>query len=142
MMSEKHANDQIAIDESTESSQDASVQPIPTKASSLTTTTQDKYMKGPRLWATVLALALGTLLVAIDNTIIAVAIPKISTVFNSLSEVGWYGSAFLLTVTALQPTCARLYKFFNMKIVFLCSILVFEGTIKHSPPLIEQPSSS
>ena len=89
--------------------------------------TSSRYMKGLRLWVTILALALGTLLVAIDNTIIAVAIPKISSVFNSLSQVGWYGSAYLLTVTAMQPTCGRLYKFFNMKYTFLCSVLIFEG---------------
>ena len=91
------------------------------------TVTSGRYMKGLRLWVTILALALGTLLVAIDNTIIAVAIPKISSVFNSLSQVGWYGSAYLLTVTAMQPTCGRLYKFFDMKYTFLCSVLIFEG---------------
>lgn len=55
-----------------------------------TTFSSGRYMKGLRLWVTILALALGTLLVAIDNTVIAVAIPKISSVFNSLSQVGWY----------------------------------------------------
>lgn len=92
--------------------------------------TSDTYMKGLRLGVTILALALGTLLVAIDNTIIAVAIPKISSVFNSLSQVGWYGSAYLLTVTAMQPTCGRLYKYFDMKYTFLCSVLIFEGEIR------------
>ena len=87
------------------------------------------YMQGLRLWTTILALALGTLLVAIDNTIIAVAIPKISSVFNSLDEVGWYGSAYLLAVTALQPTCGRLFRFFDMKYTFLISVLVFEGRV-------------
>ena len=86
-------------------------------------------MQGLRLWTTILALALGTLLVAIDNTIIAVAIPKISSVFNSLDEVGWYGSAYLLAVTALQPTCGRLFRFFDMKYTFLISVLVFEGRV-------------
>ena len=96
--------------------------------------TSDGYMKGLRLGVTILALALGTLLVAIDNTIIAVAIPKISSVFNSLSQVGWYGSAYLLTVTALQPTYGRLYKYFDMKYTFLCSVLIFEGEIRLIPP--------
>lgn len=96
---------------------------------SRTTFSSGRYMKGLRLYVTILALALGTLLVAIDNTVIAVAIPKISSVFNSLSQVGWYGSAYLLTVTATQPTCGRLYKYFDMKYTFLCSVLIFEGEI-------------
>lgn len=89
----------------------------------------DKYLKGLRLSMTVVALSFGTLLVAIDNTVIAVAIPKISSVFQALSDIGWYGSAYLLTVTALQPTCGRLYKYFSINITFLCSIIVFEGEI-------------
>ena len=105
----------------------------PEKAPRTTFTSNRSYMKGLRLWITILALALGTLLVAIDNTVIAVAIPKISSVFDSLSQVGWYGSAYLLTVTATQPTCGRLYKYFNMKYTFLCSVLVFEGEESCSP---------
>lgn len=31
------------------------------------------------------------LLIGIDNTIIATAIPKITSVFDSLGDVGWYG---------------------------------------------------
>lgn len=74
-----------------------------------------------------LSLALGTLLVAIDTTIISVAIPKISTDFNALDQIGWYGSAYLLTLTALQPMFSNVYKFFHAKAVYLMCILIFEG---------------
>lgn len=72
------------------------------------------------------ALCLGTLLDAIDITIIGVAIPTISTHFHAL-EVGWYGSAYLITLTALQPIFGVTYKFFNPKTIYLSSILVFEA---------------
>ena len=74
-----------------------------------------------------MSLLFGTLLVAIDNTIIGTVIPKISTVFKALDDVGWYGSAYLLTVTALQPTFGNFYKYFDIKLTYLISIVVFEG---------------
>jgi hypothetical protein len=60
------------------------------------------YPSGTKLAAIVLALCLSVFLVALDNTIIATAIPKITDHFNSLGDVGWYGSSYLLTSCALQ----------------------------------------
>lgn len=37
---------------------------------------------------------------------LATAIPTITTVFDSLGDVGWYGSSYLLTTTSLQPVCS------------------------------------
>ncbi|CAI7674473.1 unnamed protein product [Penicillium discolor] len=65
-------------------------------------------------------------LVALDRTIISTAIPKITDEFNSFSDVGWYGSAYLLTCCAFQLLFGKLYKLFSVRIVFLASILVFE----------------
>ena len=89
-----------------------------------------RYPRGWRLALIMVSLCLGTLLVAIDNTIIGVAVPRISTVFDSLDDVGWYGSAYLLTVTALQPTFGNMYKYFDIKITYMASVLVFEGEQK------------
>ncbi len=89
----------------------------------------ERYLTSWRLAVVILSLILGTLLVAIDTTIIGVAIPKISTVFKALDEIGWYGSAYLLTVTAFQPTFGNIYKFFDVKITYMISILVFEGDV-------------
>ncbi|KAL8658027.1 MAG: hypothetical protein Q9226_001336, partial [Calogaya cf. arnoldii] len=89
-------------------------------------TDSSRYPTGWRLAAIMASLCLGTLVVAIDNTIIGVAVPKISTVFDALDDVGWYGSAYLLTVTALQPTFGNIYKYFDIKTTYIVSICVFE----------------
>ena len=86
-----------------------------------------QYPTSWRLGLILLSLWLGTLLVAIDTTIIGTAIPKISTDFQALTQVGWYGSAYMLTLTAFQPIYGNVYKFFDAKLVFLASILLFEG---------------
>lgn len=93
-----------------------------------TTETGAVYPASFRLTIILLSLFLGTFLVAIDTTIVSVAIPKISTQFHSLNDVGWYGSAYLITITAFQPAGGTIYKLFNAKWVYLTAIVVFEGT--------------
>ena len=57
---------------------------------------------------------------------LATAIPKITTVFDSLNDVGWYGSSYLLTTTALQPSFGKVYTYFNIKWTYLIALLIFE----------------
>lgn len=89
---------------------------------------QSEYPTKGRRAVILLCLILGTFLVAIDTTIISVAIPNISTDFKALDDVGWYGSAYLLTLTAFQPTMGKVYKMFSPKTAYLASMAVFEGT--------------
>ena len=84
------------------------------------------HVHGIKLITLIIALDLAVFLVALDQTIIATAIPKITDRFNSINDIGWYGSAYFLTSTALQPTFGRIYKFFHIKWVFLSAIGVFE----------------
>jgi hypothetical protein len=72
------------------------------------------YVSGLKLVTLILALCLAVFLVALDQTIIATAIPKITDHFNSISDIGWYGSAYFLTSTSLQPSFGRVYKVFNV----------------------------
>lgn len=84
------------------------------------------YLRSWRLAVVIISLCLGTLLVAIDTTIIAVAVPKISTYFKAFEDIQWYGSAYLLTVTALQPAFGSIYRYFSAKQVYIVSIIIFE----------------
>ena len=89
----------------------------------------DLYLKSWRLALVTFSLCLGTFLVALDLNIIGVALPKITTVFNSLDDVSWYGSAYILTVSAFQPTMGFLYKSFNVRLIYLSNILIFESEV-------------
>ena len=89
----------------------------------------EQYLTSWKLGLVTASLYLGTLLVAIDTTIISVAVPKISTVFRALDDIGWYGSAYLITVTACQPSFGKIYRFYDVKTVYLSSIVIFEGMI-------------
>ncbi|KAL5500840.1 hypothetical protein ACEPAH_9227 [Sanghuangporus vaninii] len=82
---------------------------------------------GFRLLLLTIGLSLVVFTVALEDTIVATAIPRITTAFNSLNDVGWYGSAFLLTATSLQPLFGKVYTYFDVKWVYLSALVVFEA---------------
>ena len=84
------------------------------------------YPQGFRLIAIILSLILSVFLVALDRTIIATAIPRITDEFHSLDQVAWYGSAFFLTIAAFQSTWGKSYKYFPLKPTFLLAVFIFE----------------
>ncbi|KAL8687226.1 MAG: hypothetical protein Q9218_006545, partial [Villophora microphyllina] len=86
----------------------------------------DRYPKGVKLVIIMTSLILGTSLMALDATIISVATPKISTEFQALADVGWYGAAYSMLLTATTPIAANFYKYFDPKYVYLAFIVIFE----------------
>ena len=87
----------------------------------------DSHLRSWKLVVVIGSLCLGIFLYGLDMNIVGVAIPKITTEFNSLDDIAWYGSSYLLAVTAFQPLFGNFYKYFNAKIVYLVSIAIFEG---------------
>ena len=78
-----------------------------------------------------------------DTTIVAAATPRITDHFKRLEDgsrlvhllaaniltgplVGWYGSAYLLTICAFQLAFGKCYSIFSIKTVFLSAIAIFE----------------
>ncbi|EED18980.1 efflux pump antibiotic resistance protein, putative [Talaromyces stipitatus ATCC 10500] len=87
---------------------------------------EEEYPHGLPLFCIVVALGMSIFLVALDMTIVATAIPKITDQFHSLDDVSWYGSAFLMTTGGFQSTWGKVYKYFPLKISFLISVFLFE----------------
>jgi MFS transporter, DHA2 family, glioxin efflux transporter len=84
------------------------------------------YPATGRLSMIVFAVTLCIFLVALDLTIVSTAIPRITDEFHSLDQVGWYGSAFFLTVAAFQPFWGKTFLYFDLKMAYLASIFIFE----------------
>ncbi len=61
-----------------------------------------------------------------DRTILATAIPHITDEFNSTEDIGWYGSAYMLTAACFTPITGRTYQLYSTQWAFILSILVFE----------------
>ena len=85
-----------------------------------------QLLKGFRLFITLLGLCLAVFCVALDNTIIATAIPYITDQSKNLNDIGWYGTVYLLMTCAFQLLYGKLYKYFSIKGVFLSGLFIFE----------------
>ena len=79
-----------------------------------------------KFWLVMLSAFVSMFLVALDRTILSTAIPRITDDFKSLGDIGWYGSAYMLTTAAFQLLFGRIYRFYNLRWTFLCCVIVFE----------------
>ncbi|KAJ6151369.1 hypothetical protein N7470_007963 [Penicillium chermesinum] len=94
--------------------------------SSSTEAAGEPRLTGLRLAAVFTVLCLAVFLVALDNTIVVTAIPRITDEFQALQDVGWYGSSYLLTTCMFQLIFGKLYGYFPIKWVFLAGVVIFE----------------
>lgn len=79
-----------------------------------------------RFWLIIISAFVSMFLVALDRTILSTAIPAITDEFNSLGDIGWYGSAYMLTTAAFQLIFGRIYRFYDLRTTFLVCIVLFE----------------
>ena len=105
----------------------------------------EDYPKGLQFVFILLALILSIFMVALDlvcltpsrlvqtdiclsyvQTIVATAIPKITDDFHSVSQIGWYGSAFFLTFASFTSPWGKLFKYFTLKWTYLAAVFIFE----------------
>ncbi|KXS13365.1 MFS general substrate transporter [Gonapodya prolifera JEL478] len=71
-------------------------------------------------------LLLSIFLAALDQSIVATAVPKIITDFQDITGISWISTAYLVTTTALIPIFGTLGTIFGLKRTFLSAIFVFE----------------
>ena len=79
-----------------------------------------------KFWAIMTCNFLSLLLVALDRTILATAIPAITDEFHSLGDIGWYGSAYMLTTASFQLIFGRIFRFYDLRYTYLVCLLIFE----------------
>ncbi|KAI8952715.1 major facilitator superfamily domain-containing protein [Xylaria longipes] len=84
------------------------------------------HLTGFKLAALLCSTGLIFFVLLLDNSIISTAVPKITSEFHSLPDVGWYAGAYQLASAVLQPLTGKLYTYFPTKWTFLCFFFVFE----------------
>ncbi|KAH8904207.1 MFS general substrate transporter [Coniochaeta sp. PMI_546] len=85
------------------------------------------YPTGLKLVFLMTSIFVGMFLVSLDRLIVSTAIPEITNEFKSAGDIGWYGTAYLLTMCAFQLVFGKIYTVFGIKSVFLGSIILFEA---------------
>ncbi|KAG8904164.1 hypothetical protein FRB99_002145 [Tulasnella sp. 403] len=86
----------------------------------------DKYVTGYKLVLIFIGMLFSAFLVSLDQTILATAIPKIASQFNSLEQVTWIASAYFLTQCSLILTYGKLLSSVTTKWVYLFAVALFE----------------
>src|ERR1700709_518386 len=83
-------------------------------------------LTGSKLVLVMVGLALAIFLMSIDASIIATAIPRITSQFGSTDDIGWYGSAYSFATCALQPVAGKLFANFSMKVMTAYDHVAFQ----------------
>ncbi|MBV9534882.1 MAG: MFS transporter [Solirubrobacterales bacterium] len=82
-------------------------------------------ISGRRLWLIIGALLSGLLLAALDQTIVATALPTIVGDLGDASHLSWVVTAYLLASTASTPLWGKLGDMYGRKIFFQAAIVIF-----------------
>lgn len=115
MSSEKGSQDAYSKDDGP-SHQSTSDRSSATQAVQSGADPNHEYLSGLKLVAVLAAVVLPYFLVMLDASIVSTAAPQITTTFNSLLDVGWYGAAYELTSSASQPLSGKIYTKFSLKV--------------------------
>ncbi|GAA4217624.1 MFS transporter [Actinocatenispora rupis] len=98
-----------------------------TVAGAPATTGQATGRGGP--WATLVAVALGVVMVALDGTIVAIANPAIGKSLDaSLPDLQWITNGYLLALAVFLVTAGKLGDRFGHKSTYLTGVIGFAAT--------------
>jgi EmrB/QacA subfamily drug resistance transporter len=92
---------------------------------STTTATGGKSLSHQQILVVFSGLMLGMLLAALDQTIVATALPTIVGELGGLDHLSWVVTAYLLTSTASTPLYGKISDLYGRKIVFQAAIVIF-----------------
>src|SRR5664279_1103360 len=79
----------------------------------------------PEIRAVVLGIMLAMFLGALDQTIVATALPTIGRHFANLGDLSWVVTAYLLTATAVTPLYGKLSDIHGRRVMMLIAIVIF-----------------
>ncbi|KAJ0300236.1 hypothetical protein COL516b_008587 [Colletotrichum fioriniae] len=85
----------------------------------------EQWVEGCRLAVLIIGICLAVFSISADRTILTTAIPYITSDFQSTADIGWYGSAHLLTICAFQPVFGRVFMLFSVKWAYVLAMLMF-----------------
>ena len=71
------------------------------------------------------AIMLATLLAALDQTIVATALPEIAADLNGFDDLSWVVTAYLLSTTVTVPLYGKLSDLYGRRRLFVVSISIF-----------------
>ena len=86
---------------------------------------EPRALTHPEIRAIVLGIMLAMFLGALDQTIVATALPTIGRHFGNLDDLSWVVTAYLLTGTAVTPLYGKLADIHGRRVMMLTAIVHF-----------------
>ncbi|KAF7352573.1 Major facilitator transporter-like protein [Mycena venus] len=111
----------------THSPQPASQDDVPAKDPNKASSAESTILTGKRLAVIFVAVLLSVLLIALDQTILATALPRIASDFQSFTLQGWVATSFVLSQTVFLLFYGQLMRIFPTKWVLIVAIIIFEA---------------
>ncbi|KAM0790108.1 hypothetical protein ACM66B_005435 [Microbotryomycetes sp. NB124-2] len=110
------------------SAPDAGESSLPTKEAAAKPPAVDEslILRGKQLAVVFIALLLSIFLTALDQTILAPALPRIASDFNAFTLQGWVSSAFILTQTGFILIYGPILRIYSAKYTLLVAVVIFE----------------
>ncbi|CAG8040818.1 unnamed protein product [Penicillium salamii] len=87
---------------------------------------KQEYPPNSKLVPILIGLCFQSFCIALDNTVLSTAVPKITEQFNSLGDISWYASAYLLTTCAVTLPFGKIYTYYSTKWTYLIALALFE----------------
>lgn len=78
-------------------SSDPAPMPVGNTSTKVEATDTKEYVTGLKLYTIITIITLVCFLMMLDTSIVSTAVPKITSDFHSLPDVGWYGSSYLIS---------------------------------------------
>jgi EmrB/QacA subfamily drug resistance transporter len=89
------------------------------------TAAEERYLSHERVLVIIGGLLLGMFLAALDQTIVATALPTIAGELHGLSHLSWVVTSYLLASTASTPLWGKLGDLYGRKSFFQAAIVIF-----------------
>src|SRR5918998_1938537 len=83
------------------------------------------YLSRKQILVVLGGLMAGMFLAALDQSIVGVALPKITSELGGLDKLSWVVTAYLLTSTAATPLWGKISDLYGRRPMFQTSIVVF-----------------
>ena len=99
----------------------SSAQPSPTTSATL----PSDYLSHRQILVVMGGLMAGMFLAALDQSIVGVALPKITSELGGLDKLSWVVTAYLLTSTAATPLWGKISDLLGRRPIFQAAIVVF-----------------
>jgi len=103
---------------------------------------QPSYLSHRQILVVLGGVMAGMLLAALDQSIVATALPRIVSDLGGLDQLSWVVTAYLLTATAATPLWGKISDLYGRRLIFQVAITVFvlgsalSGLSQNMPQLI------